>query len=367
MNRVLAIARKEVFHILRDPFTLALALVLPMAMILLFGEAIEFNPKDATLAVWDSDHTQTSRRVTETLGASGYFKPFPVRSADEGTRAVEGGHAKGLLVVPPGFEKDLLSGHGGRLQVLLDGSDNTFAGVMASYFADVQARLEVRLLDRDPQPSRGLRARYLFNPELNSKWFAVPGLAVVIMSIISILLTTLTVAREWELGSMELLLSTPVKPIEIILGKLSPYAALGMIGLFFVYVLARGVFGVPFAGRHAVFLLGSFLFLCTYLAQGLLISVVTRKQQIAMQLGIMSGLLPSQLLSGFIFPIENMPRFFQILTAVLPARWYMAIVRDQFLRGSSFYDLRVPFLALLGIFGLFVFLAGRKFKRSLEP
>jgi ABC-2 type transport system permease protein len=202
---------------------------------------------------------------------------------------------------------------------------------------------------------------------LNSRWFVIPGLTVVVMSILSILLTALTVAREWENGSMELLLSTPVQPLEIIVGKLAPYGILGIIAVVFVYVIARTVFGIPFVGNVWVFGFGCLLFIITYLAQGLLISVITRKQTIAMQLSMMSGMLPSNLLSGFIFPVESMPKFFQYFTMILPARWFMRIARDTFLKGSSLIELSGPFLALIFFCALMIYLAARRFKRDLEP
>jgi ABC-2 type transport system permease protein len=217
-----------------------------------------------------------------------------------------------------------------------------------------------------PEPV-ALKTRFLYNPELNSRWFVVPGLMVVVLGILSILLTALTVAREWENGSMELLLSTPVEPVEIILGKLGPYLVLGLGAIAFVYLMARLGFGVPFRGNYLVFFAGCGLFLITYLAQGLLISVLTRRQQLAMQFSMMTGLLPSILLSGFIFPIESMPRFFRILTGALPARWFMIICRDVFLKGSGVFDLRYPFLALGIISVAMVTVSSRNFKKDLEP
>jgi ABC-2 type transport system permease protein len=252
------------------------------------------------------------------------------------------------------------------VQVLVDAADNAAAGSVLSYLGQIQGRATERILGRAPREPVELRTRFLFNPELNSKWFVVPGLIVVIMSILAVLLTALTVAREWESGSMELLLSTPVRPLEIILGKLAPYAGLCLIAVGIVYALARVVFHVPFAGNPFVFLLGCLLFIVTYLAQGLLISVLTRKQTFAMQMAMMSGLLPSQLLSGFIFPIESMPAFFRGLTMILPARWFMAIVRDSFLQGASLWDMRGSFLALGIIGAALIALASRKFKKDLE-
>ena len=366
-RRALAVARKEVYHILRDPTTLGAALVLPVFMVIMFGVAIEFNVKNVALAVSDSDQTQTSRRLIDTFSSSGYFLIHRVLSPHEGITDVSAERARAALIIPPRFEQDLFAGRGAEAQILVDGSDNYTVGPVLGYVGSIQNIASRRIGDFDLTPPYEIRTRFLFNPELNSRWFVIPGLTVVVMSILSILLTALTVAREWENGSMELLLSTPVEPLEIIVGKLAPYGILGIVAVVFVYVIARTVFGVPFVGSLWVFGLGSLLFLVTYLAQGLLISVVTRKQTIAMQLSMMSGMLPSNLLSGFIFPIESMPKFFQYFTMILPARWFMRIARDTFLEGSNVLELAGPFLALTFICALMIFLASRRFKRDLEP
>jgi ABC-2 type transport system permease protein len=200
-----------------------------------------------------------------------------------------------------------------------------------------------------------------------SSWFIVPGLAVVILAILGILLTALTVAREWENGSMELLLSTPVTPLEILVGKLLPYSVLGMAGVFLVYLVARLGFGVPFRGSHALFFLGNFMNLTAYLGWGLVISVLARNQQIAMQIAMLSGLLPSILLSGFIFSIENMNPFWQAFTSVFPAKWLTMINRGVFVRGAGLEDLAKPFLFLLAMNVVLIGLAVKKFKADVEP
>ncbi len=366
-RRAAAVARKEVFHILRDPTTLGAALVLPVFMVIMFGVAIEFNVKNVALAVNDSDKTDSSRRLLDTFASSHYFLIHPVASPRDAVKDVTAERARAALIIPPRFEKDLLAGRGAEAQILVDGSDGSTVGPVLGYVGSIQNIASRRIADFNPPDLYELRTRFLFNPELNSRWFVIPGLTVVVMSILSILLTALTVAREWENGSMELLLSTPVQPLEIIVGKLAPYGVLGIIAVIFVYVLARTVFGIPFVGNLAVFGLGCLLFLVTYLAQGLLISVVTRKQTIAMQLAMMTGMLPSNLLSGFIFPIESMPVFFQYFTMILPARWFMRISRDTFLKGSGIVELAVPFLALLTFCVLMIVMATRRFKRDLEP
>ena len=366
-QRAAAIAKKEVYHILRDPTTLGAALALPVFMVIMFGVAIEFNVKHVALAVCDFDQTQSSRRLLDTFGSSDYFLIHRVSSPQEAITDVSAERARAALITPPRFEKDLLAGRGAEAQILVGGSDNSTVGPVLGYVGSIETIAARRIGGFDPVPPYEIRPRFLFNPELNSRWFVIPGLTAVVMAILSVLLTALTVAREWENGSMELLLSTPVRPIEIIVGKLAPYGVLGIVAVVFVYVIARTVFSVPFAGNLGVFGLGALLFLVTYLAQGLLISVVTRKQTISMQLSMISGMLPSTLLSGFIFPIESMPKFFQYFTMILPARWFMRIARDTFLKGSSLLDLAGPFLALAFFCVLMIFLAARRFKTDLEP
>jgi ABC-2 type transport system permease protein len=366
-RRAAAIAKKEIFHILRDPYTLGAALVLPVFMVIMFGVAIEFNVKNVALTVNDSDQTQSSRRLLETFISSHYFLIHQAASPAEAVKDVSAERARAALIIPPFFEKDLFADRVAKAQILLDGSDSSTVGPVLGYVGSIQTIASRRIGDFNPPAPYELRTRFLFNPELNSRWFVIPGLTVVVMSILSILLTALTVAREWENGSMELLLSTPVQPIEIIVGKLTPYGALGIIAEIFVYGIARTVFGIPFVGNLAVFGLGSLLFLATYLAQGLLISVVTRKQVIAQQFAMVSGMLPSQLLSGFIFPIESMPPFFQYFTMALPARWFMRIARDTFLEGSNIFELSGAFAALSIICIFMILMATRRFKRDLEP
>ncbi|MEI6805249.1 MAG: ABC transporter permease [Myxococcaceae bacterium] len=366
-RRAAAVAKKEIYHVFRDPFTLGAAIGLPIFMVIIFGVAIEFNVKDIKLAVSDSDHSMSSRRLLDTFGSSDYFIPHLVASPIEAIDNLTSEKARATLIIPSGFEKNLLAGRQTSVQILIDGSDSSVVAPILGYLGSIQTIANERLTNLKAKPPYEIQPQYLFNPELNSKWFVIPGLNVMVMGILSILLTALTIAREYENGSMELLLSTPIQPLEIIIGKLAPYGLLGIISITFIYFIARFAFGVPFVGSHGVFALGALIFLAAYLAQGLLISVITRNQQVAMQLAMMSGMLPTQLLSGFIFPIESMPKFLQYFTMILPARWFMQISRDSFLEGTSFLQLWQPFLGLT-LFTIFVVgLGKRKFKRDLEP
>ncbi len=366
-SRVLAMAKKEVFHVVRDPFTLSLSIGLPAFLVFAFGYAIEFNTKYIPLGVHDDDKTQSSRRLIETFGASQYFisTQLPTPAAAQDALAME--KNRGALIIPAGFEEDLFAGRTGQAQLLLDGSDNSTVSPILNYVNAIENLAATRLVNFEPPQVLNLKTRYLFNPELNSRWFVIPGLTVVVMAILSILLTALTVAREWENGSMELLLSTPVKPVEIIIGKLAPYGIMGLLAVLLVYVISRTVFHVPFQGNFAVFMLGCVLFITTYLAQGLVISVVTRKQELAMQFAMMTGMVPSQLLSGFIFPIESMPKFFHYFTMLFPARWFMVVARQSYLKGSTFMEMSAAFAALTTLCCISIAIATRRFKRDLEP
>ncbi len=359
-TRAVAVFRKEVRHILRDPFTLAFACGFPILLLIFFGLAIDFNVRNVGISYYDGNRSPKSRELVRIFESSGYFNMTGKASPSEVLAELQSEKVKAGMII----RRD----HPNDVQFLIDGADNTTASVVVSYLGALRQSASPRFLEvTAPRPPLEIRTRFLFNPELNSRWFVVPGLAVVIIAILSILLTSLTVAREWENGSMELLLSTPLHPLEIVLGKIAPYTILCMASFALVYLTARLGFGVPFRGSHLLFGAGCLLFVSSYLAQGLLISVVIRSQQLSMQVAMVSGLLPSLLLSGFIFPIENMPIFFQYLTGIMPARWFMIISRGTFLKDSGLLELAVPFSMLFLLNLLLVTVAVKKFKRDLEP
>lgn len=367
-RRAAAIARKEAHHIARDPYTLGMSIGVPLMMLFLFGFAISFDVKDLRVSIADQDRTPASRKLVEGLRSSGFF--LPSESVEDPEAEIASERVRAALIIPAGFQKAIGRGESPEIQMLVDGSDNATASTAQAYLAGAARAAWLRLAGLEAmaaaQPVQ-VRPRFLFNGELSSRWFIVPGLLVVIVGLLSVLMTALTVAREWEQGSMELLLSTPAKPLEIILGKVAPYVGLGLLTMGLVYVTARVVFDVPFLGSHFTFALGCLLFLFVALSQGLLISVAARNQMVAFQMSMMMGMLPLLLLSGFIFPIQSMPQFFQVFTAILPPRWFMVIVRGVFLKGATFAELWLPFgvLALMAL-GLTV-AAVKRFKTDLEP
>ena len=369
-RRTRAIFLKEFKHIVRDPFTLMMALMLPLLIVLILGSSIEFNIKSIQMAYVDNNRTMASRKLVETFGSSGYFRPYDVVSADVAFDDIVSGRARVGLIIPPQFEKDIGAGVGaGHVQLMVDGTESSTMSSVSNYLMTINRNAYFKIMDLpiniqadNPQ----YKISYLFNPELNSRWFAVPGLSAVIIALVAIMLTTLTICREWERGSMEMLLSTPATRLDIIVGKVAPYAILSFIGFVLVFVVARIVFGVPFVGAYWQLILGTWLFIIGYLAIGLLISVSTKRQEIAIQYAAIIGLLPTVILSGFVFPIEYMSRGYRIAASVFPARFYMDITRDQFLKGSEFIDIWWLYAILAGQAVLVLIFCVIKFKRSLE-
>ncbi|HTA75748.1 MAG TPA: ABC transporter permease, partial [bacterium] len=278
IGRAISIARKEVRHIVRDPFTLGLAIGLPLLMVLFFGYAMDFNVHDIDLTVYDQDHSRASRQLAETFQSSSYFNIHYRDLESQLAATLDSQKARGVLYIGPHFGRDMEREGTATAQVLIDGSDNSTAGVIGGYLSGVQMAAIQKITGHKPPDPAEVDTRYLFNGELDSRWFTVPGLSVVVLAILGIMLTALTVAREWENGSMEMLLSTPVSPVEIIIGKLFPYLVMGFIAQTIIYLAARLLFGVPFAGSHLLLILGTLLFLAASMAQGLIISVTTRHQ-----------------------------------------------------------------------------------------
>jgi ABC-2 type transport system permease protein len=388
--RVRSIALKELRHIVRDPFTLGMALGLPLVMLVLFGFAIDFDVRDIRLTVLDRDQTKPSREMIDTIQGTGLFKVTPGRVGDPVSADLDHEKSKGVLIIEKGFAEDLRAGRRPKMQLLMDGADNSVAGTIGAYLSGLIPAAWQRLSQDAPQgqpaadglmPSGGVpgaagspakaplavRIRFLFNPELNSHWFIIPALSVLIMGLVSSMLTAVTVAREWEHGSMELLLSTPVRPLEIIFGKLLPYLVLGFGAAGAIFLSALTVFGVPFHGSILLYAFGCLLFLIPCLAIGLIISVGTRQQQMAMQTTMMITMLPNMMLSGFIFPVESMPKLFYFITFIIPGRWFIDMSRSLFLKDPGLKELAWPLLILIIWNLIFIRWAYRKFKTDLEP
>lgn len=371
--RVGALAAKETIHIRRDIRTLYMALGLPVVLLLLFGYAVSFDLNAVPIAVLDHDTTPSSRELRETFVASDDFRLVRMlRNPEEVEPLFRSGEVFAVLIIPPGYERDLGRGETVRVQLLMDGADANTAN-LARGKAEALAQavsLELRTdaagaIDLSGAAPLVLRSWTRFNPEGRSALFLVPGLIAVILAIVAVMLTALTVAREWERGSMEQLFATPVGRLEIVLGKLLPYMILGCIAVLLVLTVGAWVFDVPIRGSIPLLALVSLLFIIGMLGLGLVISVVTRNQMVATQIAALSSMLPTMLLSNFIFPIENMPWILRWIAHVLPATYFIESLRGILLRGNGIAELWPETIALT-IFALFVITVSTvRFKRRL--
>jgi ABC-2 type transport system permease protein len=366
--RLLALARKEALQLRRDSRSLILAFLLPLAMVVFFGYAISWDIKDIRLAVLDQDGSQMSRELLQALQGSGYLsvveRPATFREAEG---ALSSGRVLGVLVVPPDFTRRLEAGSQAQLQLLLDGSDANTATIALNYTEAIVARHSAELLSQGMQVPARMEAeiRIWYNETLESRNMIVPGLMAVIMSIIAAMLTSLTIAREWERGTIEQLAATPVRGIEIVLGKLLPYVAIGLFDVFMVVGVGFYLFGVPFRG--SILLLGglSLLFLVGALGLGMFISTVAGSQLFAMQAAMVATYLPALLLSGFLFDIGGMPWLLQGITFLVPARYFVTVTRGILLKGvgASVLWPQALFMFVFALVGLG--LATLRFKKEI--
>ncbi len=370
VQRIRAMAEKEVMHMLRDRQLLGFALGMPVFLLLLFGYAVSFDIVNIPLAVVDEDHTTRSRELIEHFEQSGVFV---IAARVETPEVVEAlfrrDIAKAVLVIPRGFSQVTTRGEVASAQVLIDGTDNTTASAVLGYAAAIAlgAVPRVDLTGQRVTTPLQIEARTmnLFNPRRESAIFLVPGLMALVLVLGAVMLTALGVAREYERGSMEQLFATPVGRLEIILGKLGPNFVLGLFQVLLVLVVGVTLFEVPIRGSVLLVFFIAAIFILATLMQGLVISVLTRNQMVASQVAAITSLLPSLLLSGFIFPIENLPVPLQVLSAIFPARYLIEALRAVMLRGNGLETVWLPILAMLAFFVVMLAVAVRRFQRRL--
>jgi ABC-2 type transport system permease protein len=374
LRRTRAVARKEFLHIIRDVRSLILALALPFVMLMLFGYALSLDVDKIPLIVYDHDQTPESRDLIQQFKGTPYFSivGYAGRPSDI-DRAIDRSRVLISLVILENFGKDLRAGREVKVQLLFDGSDSNTASIALGY-ADALIQNYSFSLRAAEQLKRGggelknavePRIRVWYNSDLKSRNYIVPGLIAVILMIIASLLTSLTIAREWENGTMEQLLSTPLRPTEIVLGKLSAFFVLGLTDLLVCLVVGVFVFDVPLRGSVVLLFVSSCLFLFGALCWGVFISASTRSQLLAYQLGVLTSFLPAFLLSGFIYSIQNMPVVIQAFTYIVPARYFVTLLKAIFLKGVGWQVLWVELL-FLSAYAILVFvLASRKMRQKI--
>jgi ABC-2 type transport system permease protein len=367
-TRLFAVARKEVIQLRRDPRSLAMAFLIPAFMVVFFGYVISFDVKEIKLAVLDQDRSPRSRDLVQAFEAAGRFRVVRYLSRSAEIEPLMGrGVVRMTLVIPVGFQRDLAAGRAAPVQAILDGADANTASVALNYAEAIITSYSARLVLRTSQLNAPVvtQARVWYNETLETANMIVPGLVATIMMIISAMLTALTIAREWERGTMEQLVATPVNRLEVILGKLLPYLGIGLIDVTAVAVLGILVFQVPFRGNPLILFGGAILFLLGSLGLGIFISAAMRSQLLATQMAMLATYLPSVLLSGLIFDLRSMPLALQLISTVVPARYFVVILRGVFLKGVGLDVLWVQGFALVLYATIGLTLATRAFHKEL--
>jgi ABC-2 type transport system permease protein len=369
LRRLFAVARKESLHLRRDRRSLAMAFVYPAFMIAFFGYVITFDIREIPLAVADQDRTPRSRELVQAFEAAGYFRVAARLSQDRDLKPLlDRGAVRLALVIPPGFERDLAAGRPAPVQALVDGSDANTAAIALNYADAIVTAFSART-QLDPSqrtPPLRLAARVWYNETLKSSNMIVPGLVAVIMMVIAAMLSALTIAREWDRGTMEQLVATPVHPIEVILGKLLPYLVIGLADVFVAVLVGRLLFGVPFRGNPVLLFVLAILFLIGALGLGIFISAAARSQLLATQTSLLATYLPSLLLSGLIFDLASMPLVLRLLSHLVPARYFIVVLRGLFLKGVGLDVLWIQGLAMLAFAAAGLGLAVRSFRKEIE-
>jgi ABC-2 type transport system permease protein len=357
-ERILTILRKEFRSVLRDPRMRLVILGLPVIQTLIFGYAVTLDVRHVRLAVVDRDGTPASRALVAQFTGSAYFDAIAYTQDDDAARAlVDAADAAAILQINAGYEQDLRGGRPVPVQLLVDGSDSNTARFVVNYAAQIAGTAnQTFLLDQTRRrtgrlvtPGRvELQPRAWFNADLESRNFYVPGIIAMLIMLVSLMLTSMAIVREKEVGTIEQVMVTPIRPVEFILGKCAPFAVIGFVNTAMVSAVALLWFQIPFRGSFLLLLAGVSLFLLSTLGVGLFISTVSRTQQQAMMTTFFF-FFPAMLFSGFIFPIANMPAFFQWLSLVDPLRYMLVIIRGVFLKGIGFDVLWTQFAALLAL------------------
>lgn len=365
--QVWALINKEFQQILRDPSSLMVAVILPLIFLLLFGYGISLDPGVLKLAITQTGQEETSQSIAATFAGSPWFQTVTPKDIPAAEKLMRDSQIQGILVFKENFDEQAAAGRRADVQLLIDGSEPNTARFIQIYSQGVLADWQASHNPggKDQADPIALENRFWFNATAKSEYFLVPGSITVIMTLIGTLLTSLVFAREYERGTMETLLTTPVSRMQIMLGKLAPYYCMGMLGMAFCVAFALLIFRVPFRGSFSALVLLSSVFLLAALGQGLLISIILKKQLIAAEAGLYSGFLPSLLLSGFVFDIPSMPYPMQLLTKLLPATYFNTALRTIFLAGDIWTIFCPCICAMLTIAAFFLALVYKKLTRNM--
>lgn len=368
MKRFLGFVKKEFYHIFRDYRTLLILFGMPVVQILVFGFAITTEIKDANIAFLDLSKDNVTEEISNKIISSGYFiLQQNLESVEQIEKEFKKGTIKEVIIFEPEFARKLEKEHKANIQIIADASDPNLANMLINYTTSIIKNYQKEFKKySDDLPFIESEVKMIFNPELKSVFMFVPGLMAVILLLISALMTSVSITREKEFGTMEVLLVSPLNPFQIIIGKVIPYILIAFIDAGIILYLARFVFEMPFEGSLILLILQCVLYVITALSLGIFISSLTNNQQIAMMLSLAALMLPTVLLSGYIFPVENIPFLLQLLSNFIPARWFIIIVKSIMLKNSDFSYIWEETLILLGMCAVFILVSVKRFKIRLE-
>ena len=362
MRVLLRVIIKEFQQLRRDKRMIPAMIVGPMVQLLALGYAANNDVTRIPLLLLDEDRTSASRSLADRFTASGYFELVSVATSETAIEpALVRGNAQIALVVPSGFGRDLGAGRRPQVQLIVDGSDSSSAVVGLGYASRIVS-------DAGAEPGTGVRLvpRIWYNPDLKSRWFYVPAILAMVLMLVTMILPSMAVVREKEMGTLEQIIVTPIRPWHLVIGKLFPFACIGFLDTLLVSAIAVGLFRVPLRGSLPLLIALTVPFLMCTLGLGLFVSTLVRTQQQAMMSAVYLVMVPMIYLSGLIFPVENMPDVIQKLTVVIPLKYYAHIIRGVFLKGSGIDVLWPDALAMFGIGVVVLFLAALRFRKSLD-
>ncbi len=368
MKRFIGFVKKEFLHIFRDVRTIIILFGIPVVQLLLFGTVITTEIKNAHIAIYDQSKDEVTREITAKLLSSGYFLlDQQLETARDIEAVFRKGRVKEVLVFEQNFAKNLEKEGRANVHVMADASDPNTGKLLAAHTAGIINDYLIKETGELKMPLQIIpEVRMYYNEELKSVFMFVPGIMAMILMLISAMMTSISITREKEMGTMEILLVSPLRPVQIILGKVAPYLALSVMNALIILLIGHFVFGMPVHGSWALLMAESILFIMMALCLGILISSVAKTQMVAMFISLIALMLPTILLSGFIFPVGNMPAPLQILSLIMPPRWFIVILKNIMLKGTGFADVWKETLILTGMAVVFVAVAVKKFKVRLE-
>ena len=368
MKQLRSFIIKEFYHILRDVRTMLILFGMPVVQLLIFGTVIKSEIKDVRIAIYDQSKDEITARITNKILSSGYFiLENELHNTNDIGKIFRQGKIKEVIVFESDFGKNLTREGKANMQLIADASDPNIARLVTGYTKGIVNDFIKKEYPEMKMPHEIVPdVRMYFNENLKSVYMFVPGIMAMILMLISAMMTSISITREKELGTMEILLASPLKPIQIIVGKVVPYLLLSVINALVIILIGRFVFGVPILGSSALLMAETILFILMALCLGILISTMSKNQMVAMFISMIALMLPTIILSGFIFPIDNMPKILQLLSYIMPPRWFIEIVRSIMLKGVGLSYVWKETLIILGMMVLFIGLSVKKFKIRLE-